>query len=90
MEKKNSCNLSNINIRKNRNIIWFLIDGVRNYSCPYDPEKLGKPPIFDELAKEGVEFMNTVTAGTSISMSLVPLLTSVPSYFLGQNFEVFY
>ena len=36
-------------MKKKRNIIWFLIDGVRNYPCPYDPEKLGKTPNFGSI-----------------------------------------
>jgi len=90
MEDNKGCKFVNTKGRTFRSIIWFLIDGVRNYACPYDPEKLGKPGIFNELGKEGIEFMNAVTAGTSTSMSLVPMLTSIPSYFLGQNFNDFF
>ena len=42
------------------NVIWIILDGVRNYPTPNDPEKMGKPAIFDELAQEGVEFTQAV------------------------------
>ncbi len=73
-----------------RNIIWIIIDGVRNYSCPHDPEKMGKPEIFNDIAREGIDFTTVVSAGTTTSMSLVSYLTSIPSFFLGHNFHDFF
>jgi len=81
--------LGNI-IRMKRNIIWFLVDGVRNYPCPDDPMKMGKPEIFDEMANDGIEFSTTISSGTSTSMSLISYLTGIPSYSLGNNYQDFF
>ena len=52
------------------NIIWILLDGVRNYPTPNDPEKMGKPEVLDELAKDSVEFTQATTSATSTVMSI--------------------
>ena len=65
-----------------RNIIWIVIDGVRNYPCPDDPEKMGKPLLIDEIAKEGVEFSNVVASATSTLMSVSSMMLSIPAYYL--------
>ena len=70
-----------------KNIIWCLLDGVRNYPTPNDPEKMGKPEVIDELAKDSVEFTQTATSATSTVMSITAMMTSVPSYYLSRNLE---
>lgn len=68
-----------------KNIIWIIIDGVRNYPCPTDPEKMGKPALLDEIAEEGVEFQNVVTSATSTVMSVSAMMLSIPAYYLSRN-----
>ena len=72
-----------------RNIIWIVIDGVRNYPCPDDPEKMGKPLLIDEIAKEGVEFSNVVASATSTMMSVSSMMLSIPAYYLARNLNDF-
>ena len=70
-----------------KNIIWCLLDGVRNYPTPNDPEKMGKPEVLDELAIDSVEFTQATTSATSTVMSITAMMTSVPSYYLSRNLE---
>ncbi len=69
------------------NVIWIILDGVRNYPTPNDPEKMGKPAIFDELAQQGVEFTQAVASATSTLMAITSMMTSIPSYYLSRNLE---
>ena len=87
--EKSNTPTSNL-IRMKRNIIWFLVDGVRNYPSPDDPMKMGKPEIFNEIANEGVEFSTAITSATSTAMSLISYLTGIPCYFLGDNLQDFF
>tara|TARA_Y100001970_G_scaffold294299_1_gene450075 strand:+ start:27809 stop:29566 length:1758 start_codon:yes stop_codon:yes gene_type:complete len=70
-----------------KNIIWFLLDGVRNYPTPNDPEKMGKPEVIEELAKDAVEFTQATTSATSTIMSITAMMTSIPSYYLSRNLD---
>jgi len=70
-----------------KNIIWILLDGVRNYETPNDPEKMGKPGVIEELATDSVEFNQATTSATSTIMSITSMMTSVPSYYLSRNLE---
>ena len=72
------------------NIIWILLDGVRNYPTPHDPDKMGKPEIIDKIAAGGVEFKQMITAATSTWMSLMTFLTGLPIHFLAQNYRDFF
>ena len=69
------------------NIIWILLDGVRNYPTPNDPERMGKPEIIDKIAQDSVEFTQATTSATSTVMSVSSFMTSVPSYYLGRNLD---
>jgi len=69
------------------NIIWILLDGVRNYPTPNDPEKMGKPEVIEELSNDSVEFTQATTSATSTVMSITAMMTSVPSYYLSRNLE---
>ena len=69
------------------NIIWILLDGVRNYPTPNDPERMGKPEIIDKIAQDSVEFTEATTSATSTVMSVSSFMTSVPSYYLGRNLD---
>lgn len=69
------------------NIFWIILDGVRNYPTPNDPEKMGKPEILDKVSIEGVEFLQATTSGTSTLMAITAMLTSIPSYYLSRNLD---
>ena len=43
-----------------RNIIWYVIDGVRSYRSGIDDRD--RLDIMDELGKESVEFSNAFTS----------------------------
>ena len=74
--------------RKKHNIVWIVLDGVRNYPCPDDPMRMGRPQLFDSLSKEGVNFEKVVTLGTSTIMAASGMM-SIPSYYLSRNLKDF-
>jgi len=74
-------------MEKKANIIWIVIDGLRNYPAPHDPEKMGKPELIDEMAMDGVEFTQATTSATSTIMSVTAMMTSIPAYYLSRNLE---
>ncbi len=74
-------------VKMKKNIIWILLDGVRNYKTPNDSEKMGKPDVVDELANDSVEFLQAVTSAPSTVMSVSSFMTSIPSYYLSRNLE---
>lgn len=69
------------------NIIWIVCDGTRNYPTPSDPERMGKPLIFNEISKEGIEFTNAVTSATSTLMAVTSMMTSITAYYLSRNLD---
>ncbi|MCH8304705.1 MAG: sulfatase-like hydrolase/transferase, partial [Candidatus Marinimicrobia bacterium] len=71
------------------NIIWIILDGVRNYPCPDDPQRMGRPELFDKIAKEGVYFEQSVASATSTYMSISSMMLGIPSYYLSRNLEDF-
>lgn len=76
-------------MNKKHNILWIVLDGVRNYPCPDDPMRMGRPPLFDEIAKNGIYFENVVTSGTSTIMAVSGMMMSIPSYYLSRNLRDF-
>ena len=47
------------------NIIWVIVDSVRNYACPADRvDDRGRIPLMDELADEWIDFRTVVTAAS--------------------------
>ena len=40
------------------NVIWILVEGIRNYHSVGD--ELARLPVMDRLAKEGINFSNTI------------------------------
>ena len=76
-------------VNKNHNILWIVLDGVRNYPCPDDPQRMGRPPLFDEIAKNGIYFENVATSGTSTIMAVSGMMMSIPSYYLSRNLRDF-
>ena len=73
-----------------RNIIWIIVDSVRNYACPADRvDDRGRIKLMDELSKDWIDFKNVVTSAPSTIMSISAMFTSTPSYYLGSNFTDF-
>ena len=60
---------------------------MRNYPCPNDPEKMGKPAIVDKIALDGIEFLQATTSATSTIMSVTSMMTAIPAYYLSRNFD---
>ena len=71
------------------NIIWIILDGVRNYPSPDDPQRMGRPEIFDRIAEEGVYFEQSVVSAPSTYMSISAMMLGIPSYYLSRNLEDF-
>ena len=69
------------------NIIWILVDGIRNYHSVGD--ELARLPIMDKLAEQGIYFSNAVTSATSTAMSISSQHVGIPSAFLSRNFQDF-
>lgn len=74
-------------IGKPLNVIWMLIDSVRNYRGGGDDRD--KLHIMDVLAKESAEFKNVVTSAPSTIMSVTAMMTSWPSYYIARNYDDF-
>lgn len=71
---------------KKYNIAWIIVDSVRNYHSHDDRSKL---KIMDKLAEKGIEFENVVTSAPSTVMSISSMMTSIPAYFIGRNYNDF-
>lgn len=70
-----------------KNIIWIIVDSVRNYTCPADRvDDRGRIELMDSLAETWVDFRNVVTSAPSTVMSIGAMFTSCPAYYLGANF----
>jgi hypothetical protein len=68
------------------NIVWIVVDSVRNYHSFDDRSRL---EIMDKFSNEGVEFKNVVTSAPSTVMSISAMMTSIPAYFIGRNYNDF-
>ncbi len=70
-----------------RNIIWIIVDSVRNYTCPAERvDDRGRVELMNDLADSWIDFRTVVTSAPSTVMSISAMLTSCPSYYLGANF----
>ena len=70
-----------------RNIIWIIVDSVRNYTCPAERvDDRGRIELMNDLADSWIDFRTVVTSAPSTVMSISAMLTSCPSYYLGANF----
>jgi hypothetical protein len=72
---------------KSYNIVWAVVDSVRRY--PTDGDDRSRLDFMDTFAKEAVEFKNVVTSAPSTVMSISAMMTSLPSYYLGRNYNDF-
>ena len=75
---------------KNYNVIWLLVDSVRNYrSGGDDRDKLRIMEKLDAQA-EWVSFSTAVCSAPSTLMSLSSIMTSIPAVYLSSSFDRFY
>ena len=72
------------------NIIWIIVDSVRNYACPAGRvDDRGRLKLMDELANSWIDFRKVVASAPSTVMSVGSMFTSCPAYYLGVNFVNF-
>ncbi len=70
------------------NIIWIIVDSVRNYTCPAERmDERGRLAVMDELADKWVDFRTVVTSAPSTLMSMGTMFSGWPSYYVGSAFE---
>lgn len=70
-----------------KNVIWFIVDSVRNYHTDFDDR--GRINIMDELANTMVEFETAITSAPSTVMSESSMFTGVPSIFHSRTYYDF-
>lgn len=70
-----------------RNIIWLIIDGVRQYRSGGDDRD--RLPLMDDFARESVEFTNAFTAAPSSILSAAAMFTGLPACYVGRHFNDF-
>lgn len=70
-----------------KNIIWIVVDSVRNYHTDVDDR--GRIDIIDELANVGVEFKTAVTSAPSTVMSTSAMMTGIPSIYHSRSYRDF-
>lgn len=69
------------------NLIWFLVDSVRNYHTKADDR--GRLELMDKIAGESVEFSTVVTSAPSTVMALSSMMTGWPSVFMSRTYYGF-
>ena len=72
---------------KELNLIWILVDSVRNYET--DGDYRGKLPAMVQFARESVEFTNVATSAPSTVMAISSMMTGVPAHLLARNYDDF-
>lgn len=72
---------------KKKNIIWIVVDCVRNYQSGTDDRD--KLDIMYELESEFASFDNMMVSAPSSIMSAANFFTSIPSYYLAGNYSQF-
>lgn len=75
------------NKMRKKNVIWVVVDCVRNYQSGTDDRD--KLDIMYELESEFASFDNMMVSAPSSIMSAANFLTSVPSYYLAGNYSQF-
>lgn len=81
-----------VNNKKKYNFVYICLDGARNYPSPWSGKTgggCGKPEIFDEFAKEAIDFKTAVCAAPSTLMSFSSTFSGFPCGYLARNFMDF-
>ena len=71
---------------KKYNVVWILVDSVRTY---YSTDDRSRIEIMDKFSKECIEFTNVITSAPSTVMSVSSMMTSIPAFYLGRNYNDF-
>lgn len=71
---------------KKLNIIWIIVDSIRNRPSN---DKYGKLDIMQRFANDGVEFTTAVSSAVSTSMSVSAMISSRPAYYISRDYETF-
>lgn len=71
------------------NIVWILVDSIRNYPTSPELDHRGKLPFMEEIAPLAVEFETVVTTAPSTIMSVTGMMTGVPAYYLARSYDQF-
>jgi hypothetical protein len=90
MTKESKSSDLNIEPQKKRlakNVVWFIVDSVRNYHTDVDDR--GRINIMDELANNMIEFETAITSAPSTVMSESSMFTGVPSIFHSRTYYDF-
>lgn len=69
------------------NVIWFVVDSVRNYRSGGDDRD--KLDVMDALASECIDFETVVTSAPSTVMSGATMMTGCPAYLIGRDYDSF-
>lgn len=73
---------------KRKNVIFIVVDAVRSYKSGCDERD--RLDVYDELNNYGfVSFEKMVVSAPSSLMSSITMLTGIPSFKLGQNYNNF-
>jgi hypothetical protein len=72
---------------KCKNVIWIVIDSVRNYHT--DADDRGRIDVMDKLAQKAIEFKTAVTSAPSTVMATSAMMTGVPSIFHSRTYNDF-
>ena len=72
---------------KQKNVIWIVVDCVRNYQSGTDDRD--KLDVMYELESEFVSFDNMMVSAPSSIMSAANFFTGIPSYYLAGNYSQF-
>ena len=71
---------------KKYNVVWILVDSVRTY---YSTDDRSRIEIMDKFSKDCIEFTNVITSAPSTVMSVSSMMTSIPAFYLGRNYNDF-
>lgn len=70
-----------------KNVIWVIVDSVRNYHTDVDDR--GRIKIMDNLAEKAIEFKTAITSAPSTVMSTSAMMTGVPSIYHSRTYNDF-
>ena len=69
------------------NVIWILVDSVRNYRSGGDDRD--KLEIMEKLGPQCIDFETVVTSAPSSLMSFSAIMTATPAYLIARDFDNF-
>ena len=72
---------------KLNNILWVVVDSVRSYSGACDSRDF--LPIIDQIAKDGLRFLNVQTSAPSTIMSTSAMMSGRDSIYHALTYQGF-